>query len=237
MKIKLAVLFLCSVSFVVYGNEENTDFRLFNSTYILKRDDSIVGEIKRTITEDQGKYTFRSETRTTGLIALFYTNTIHEQTTWEMSGEEFKPLHYRYYRDKNGKERIVKIDFDEENQRIITHAEGSHWSMDLAPEIYDKLLYELVIMKRLQKQQVVDKFQIADGGKLKTYTFNHLGTDIINTPIGKLTTVKLERHKSNSDKTLTVWYAIEKDYLPVKVENIDSDGKTVTAIIKQLDFE
>ncbi len=227
------IVLLCFANTAAFATNYNLpDY--FEHLYTLKRDGSTVGEIKRTLKKQGAIYSFRSESRTTGFISLFYKDNIHEQTTWEMDGNDFKPLHYQYQRTRKGKERNIKITFEWENNRIITTAKGSNWTMPLKENIYDKLLYEVVIMQKLQRGEEITEFVVADGGTLKTYYFKNLGEELLETPIGAYQTIKLERHKSSNDKTLTIWYAKELDFIPVKVENIDGEGKTVTAIIKQI---
>ena len=57
---------------------------------------------------------------------------------------------------------------------------------------------------------------------------------MINTPLGDLQTLKLTRHKPNSDVRTTLWCAKDIDYLPVKVEHIEDDGVITVAIINSL---
>ena len=64
--------------------------------------------------------------------------------------------------------------------------------------------------------------------------FEPEGEEIINTPLGKLKTIKLTRHKPNSRRETTLWCALDLHYLPVKVENIEKDDKITVAIIQSL---
>ena len=79
------------------------------------------------------------------------------------------------------------------------------------------------------------RYTIADGGKIKDYNFEILGEETLSTPLGKLDTVKLERHKPNSRRKSTLWCAKKLEFLPVKVENVEKDGRITTALIKSLD--
>ncbi len=209
-------------------------FYEFDTTYTLKREGSVVGEIQRSLLKENGNYRFRSVTKTTGLVSLFYTNDVKEESIWQMINDKIVPIEYDYYRDKNGKIREVNIQFDHNKKTIITEANQSKWNMPLQDEVYDKLLYEVVIMQRLNQKLPINDFKIADGGELKTYSFKTIGEETLSTAIGALRTLKLERHKSNTKQSVSIWYAIDKDYLPVKVENVDKEGKTYTAIINDV---
>jgi len=75
---------------------------------------------------------------------------------------------------------------------------------------------------------------VADGGKIKNYNFEIIGKEIINTPLGKLETIKLVRLKPNSRRKSTLWCAKKLEFLPIKVENIEKDGKITVALINSL---
>lgn len=206
---------------------------LFSSTYNLSRENTLIGEMSRSVRKQDNTYIFLSESKTTGLIALFYKDVMKEESRWRMESSQFIPLTYRYHRSRKKKERQVDIDFDWGNGRIVTNVNGDNWSMPIEENIFDKLLYQIAIMQELKAGKPVSEFKVADGGKIKTYYFKNLGEEILDTPMGEFSTVKLERYKSNNAKKLTFWCAKDLGYLPVKVENIDKEGKTVTAVIKE----
>ena len=77
-------------------------------------------------------------------------------------------------------------------------------------------------------------YMVADGGKTKNYNFEMIGEEIINTPLGKLETIKLVRFKPNSLRKSTLWCAKKLEFLPIKVEKIGKDGKIIVALINSL---
>ena len=79
------------------------------------------------------------------------------------------------------------------------------------------------------------QYTVADGGKTKIYNFEILGEETIKTPLGELETIKLERHRPDSRRKSTLWCARQLEFLPVKVENIETDGKVTIALIQSLD--
>ena len=106
--------------------------------------------------------------------------------------------------------------------------------MQTQANIMDKLLYQLAIMNDLKVGKEQLAYTVADGGQIKIYKFNMLGEELIKTPIGVLHTLKLERQKPNSRRKTTIWCARKLNYLPVKVENIEKDGRKTIAIINSL---
>jgi hypothetical protein len=70
--------------------------------------------------------------------------------------------------------------------------------------------------------------------KIKTYHFDYLGEELIDTPIGRFNTIKISRKKPGKKENNILWCANELNYLPIKVENIDEDGSITTAMIDKL---
>lgn len=207
----------------------------FEADYSLHSMGNKIAKMKRRFTHlNNGEYLYHSETNTTGLLSLFRKDHILERSTWHIDDNRIRPLLYNYEHTGGKKDRSVTIQFDWESNQIINSINGSSWQMPLQPDIMDKLLYQLAIMHDLVQGKKAIKYVIADGGKIKLYNFNLLGEELIETPLGELETLKLERHKPNSRRKTTLWCARELGYLPVKVVNIEKDGRKTTAIIESV---
>ncbi len=210
--------------------------RVFEADYTIHMKGARVARMTRQFTQlEDGAYRYHSETRTTGLISIFRKDRFVETSNWILSDRRMIPRDYYYSHSGGKKERLVNIKFDWENNRITNSVNGKSWKMPTTPNVMDKLLYQLAIMYDLQDGRENLRYTIADGGKIKDYNFEILGEETLTTPLGKLDTVKLERHKPNSRRKSTLWCAKKLEFLPVKVENVEKDGRITTALIKSLD--
>lgn len=183
---------------------------------------------------EDGSYRYRSEASTTGLIALFRDDRIVEESRGRIDGERIRPEFYKYSRTGSKKARDVSVRFDWDRNRVTNLVNGDAWQMKIEPGILDKLLYQFMIMRDLKKDKLPLTYAVADGGKVKTYHFESLGREVIDTPLGRMETVKLSRSKSNSKRELILWCAPELHYLPVKVKDLEEDNDYV-AIIHSID--
>lgn len=191
--------------------------------------------MKRTFTSNgNGEYTYLSETNTAGLLAVFRKDRIIEKSTWHLEGKQLQPLVYSYEHSGGRKDRDVKIHFDWSTRKIINTVNGSSWQMPIQAYIMDKLLYQLAIMQDLKNGEKKISYTVADGGKIKTYDFELVGEETVDTPIGNFHSLKLVRHKPNSKRATTIWCAKELGYLPVKVDNVENSGRRTMAIIESL---
>ena len=190
----------------------------FQAEFLLYTKGMKVARMERKYTRSpDGNYQYRSETETTGLVSLFRNDQILEVTNWILDGDIIKPLHYSYSHTRTKKERKVTIDFDWGKGQITNSVNGESWNMPVKPGILDKLLYQFAIMRDLKQGNYPISYVIADGGKIKTYTFKLIGEERLETPLGEFHTLKLSRDKPNSKRKTTLWCARELGYLPVRV--------------------
>lgn len=207
----------------------------FHAKYNLYLKGVKVAKIERRFSRSSdGAYHYRSETRTTGLISLFRKDRIVEESRGRINDDTIQPIHYKYSRTGSDKAREVAIHFDWDENQVTNRINGDAWEMDTESGMLDKLLYQFVLMRDLKAGKTPLTYTVADGGKTKTYHFESLGRETIETPLGEMETIKLSRRKSNSKREMILWCAPELHYLPVKVKDIEEDGNSV-AIINSLE--
>jgi len=207
----------------------------FHAEYALYIKGIKVAEMERRFSRSgDGHYLYISDTRTTGLFSLIRDDRITEESRGTLNRDTLKPLHYQYSHTGSKKHRKVSIRFDWHNQEVINQVNGSAWKMDLKAGVVDKLLYQYIIMQDLESGKRHLRYEIADGGRTKTYRFEPRGEEVINTPLGKLRTLKLRRNKPNSRRETVLWCAENLHFLPVKVRNVEDDGKVTTAVVQKL---
>ena len=210
----------------------------FEAEYSLYSKDIKAAQVTRRLTRlDDNSYEYRSETKTVGLISLFKKVHIVETSRLTVRERLLRPVYYSYKRTGDRKKRDVSIEFNWQTSKIKHTINGDFWHMPIEPAVMDKLLYQLAIMYDLQNGQTPDSYLIADGGGIKTYRFEKLGEEIIETPLGSFNTVKMLRHKPGSSRRSVFWCAPALEFLPIKVEHTEKDGKRTVAVIKSLSGE
>lgn len=206
--------------------------REFEARYSLYRAGAKVAEMLRVFARlGEDRFSYRSETRTTGLFSLFRKDFIVEQSNWLLQDGQLRPLNYLYQHGGGKKQRNVAVAFDWDAQRITNTINGESWRMPAEPEVMDKLLYQLAIMNDLQQGRSQLAYSIADGGKIKVYNFELHGEEVIDTPLGALRTVKVSRQRPDSRRQTVFWCARQLHFLPVRVENVETDGGRTTVLI------
>jgi len=188
-----------------------------------------IGEMTRTLTAiAPGRYALASEVRTTGLIALFRDDRLHERSEWVQDEDGYRPMEY-YARYTDGrKTKVERITFDWERHRVISVDGDETTVFPLSNGLLDKLMYQVVIRDDLAAGKRDLRYHIVDGDKIKEYVFEVLGEEDVVTPMGRVRAVKIRREDT------VVWCAAVWDYLPVKLEQREED-RTVASYILSLE--
>lgn len=204
----------------------------FSATYSLHTSGLKVGESVRILEKEKaGRYVFRSESRSGGMLALFLDDHVVEKSTWSLSREVMRPLRYVYHQS-GSKTSVQTVHFDWNAKTIENREDKKHWRLRLTPNLLDKLLYQLAIMRDLAAGKRDLAYRIVDGGEIKDYRFKYLGEEALATPLGTARAVKLERRQG--ERATTFWCARRWRYLPVRVDTTSRNGLRITALIERV---
>jgi len=151
---------------------------------------------------------------------------------WDDEKSQVKPLHYVYKRRGVGRNRDAELSFDWDKQIVVNNVQNSSWKMDISQQVQDKLSYQLQLQQDLLDGKSKFVYQIADGGRLKEYAFEIVGEETLDTPLGKVNTVKVKRTRENSDRITFAWLAKDWDYLLVRMQQ-EEKGDTYTITLNK----
>ncbi len=207
----------------------------FSAGFVLKSRGALIGKTQWSlVTRGDRRLVYQSRSATAGIAVLFGKAEITERSEWQRVGETWQPMSYRYVR--TGKKRKqVAVDFDWTSGLAVNTAAGESWSMPVPNGTLDKLGFMLAMMHDLGAGLRALEYPIADGGKLKRYHLQTIGAELLQTPIGLVETLKVERIRADTDRETTFWCAPELGFLPVKMEHKETDGSVITLTIESLE--
>jgi len=185
-----------------------------------------IGEVALTlIDEGGGRYSMRSGVRPSGPVSLIVSVEIDERVVGELEDDIPHPVSYR--RQQTGdKERQVTLAFDWDGQTVSANKDGRETTLALRSRVVDPLSFYLLTMLDLKNGRSPDAYTLVMGNRLKTYQVRRHGEEILETPLGKLATVRIGRQRQGSSRVTAFWYAPDLGFLPVQVANIE-DGEVV----------
>ena len=225
----MALLLCAGINLVALAEEQGIPE--LDVAYEVYRSGMKIANMQRKISRlADGRLLYRSETKVVGLARIFRKDHIIEQSTWRFTDGKLIPELYEYSHTGRKKDRNVSVDFDWEKKQVSNLVNGSTWQMPATEGMLDKLLYQYSIMRDMQAGKSSLRYVVADGGPEKLYVFESLGEEVLDTQLGKLKTIKMVRHFTDSDRQSIFWSAPDLGYLPVKLENIDDGVKTIVTI-------
>jgi len=196
----------------------------FTATFQIMRDSLRLGTNEVTLTvEENGDYRYESHTWPSSWISWLLKEDLRELSRGIMDPAGIRPLFYLYQRSGRRTTRTAELTFDWETSTVVNNVDNSRWKMTIPAGTLDKLSTQLGIMRELQNGATEKTFAVADGGKLKQYAFQAIGTEIVELAAGSFETVKLKRVGDSTQKQTYIWCAPQLHYLPVRILQRNED--------------
>jgi hypothetical protein len=208
----------------------------FTATYTLSKGNITIGNLRRSLAPaEDGNLKFESAMHVTGFVAVFVKDELSESSLWSYRNEQVRPQTYTYSKTGGKKNSQLKFDFDWKNNLVKNTVVGEEWEMSLPPGAQDKISYQLAIMHDLERGKTEFEYPIADKKKFKTYRFKVVVKETLDTPLGTLETIKVERIMASDKKTTVLWCAPGLHYLPVRIEQNEKDGGEFSLLIQSVE--
>lgn len=231
-----AVLVLLSMLACPVSSAEPMRLDRFVASFVLKAFGTTVGRSTwRLVPGDNDQFVWESTSESAGAGALIRDVYVTERSRSELFGQSFRPLLYQYDRHGRNATRSVRVVFAWSDGIVLNTAAGHTWRMSLPAGTFDKLNYLLALMRDLADGKRNMQYTIADGGRLKRYDLRAIGTETLETSIGALETLKIQRTRQRDEGHATLWCAPALGYLPVKLEQRDGDGRLVSMYIESIE--
>jgi hypothetical protein len=164
-----------------------------------------------------GTYTYIAHTQPGMLAGLFSRHEVIEESQGYYHQGAITP-HLYTYKDRTEDSENSEVRFDWRQHNAATTSQGITWSQTIPATTQDKLSQQLQVRIHLaQGEQQID-YQVADGGKLKTYHFQVDGKEIIESSYGTYQCLRVKRSKASGASDYTIWFAAELGFLPIKIE-------------------
>lgn len=193
--------------------------------------------LKLRLQQGEGSDNFRisATTRARGLARLFMSGEPFEQAKFSYTNDRVVSQTYRLESGKKSGEDNGSITFDWKNMIAASVYEGT--AADLAlpdSDIYDRISADVVVIMDLRNGRQPRNMRVAEKNQLRDYGFTFEGEATIETPAGTFDTVRYLRQRSGSSRSTRIWYASDKGFLPVRMEQLKNGKTAVTSEAKSV---
>ena len=160
---------------------------------------------------------------------------LEQASEFIIDGKRVVPLNYSY--QLSGVSRASHAIFFNWNAEVALSTEGDEsWQLPLKEGVMDQLSYQVAIRQALidnTEDETSFSFEIIDGDAIEIQEYRLVGEEITSTPLGELSTLKLEQVREASDERVTeIWLALEWDFLLTRIEQLNSSGLRISLKLK-----
>jgi len=208
----------------------------FYAEYALRTSGMTVARSELSLTPAaDGRFVYELRVALAGIVSLFRDDKTVERSEWRYrAGDRLQPLDYRYRRT-GAEPNDVSIAFDWEERVAHNTIRGESATVPLSVGTLDKLSYLLALMRDLEQGKREVRYRIVEGGAITTYRLRAVGRERLDTALGALDTIKVQRVGEDGEVDLTLWCALGYRFLPVKLLHRQEDGRLLSVFIESVD--
>ena len=189
------------------------------------------GDAVETLEHDGKTYSVVSEARGRGILAPI--GILNKRTSrGRITPQGLRPDEYR---DERPFGWVASVKFDWDAKTITQGRKGKSETLQMPPGAQDPLSLAYTFAFYPPKEKQFDIVR-ADGRGLTPFRFNVVGNEKLATPLGEMQTLHIEKVRDGpGDKATDIWFATDRDFLPVRVLVVDTDGARADQIVTRID--
>jgi hypothetical protein len=206
------------------------------ASYDVFKDGLAVAVVQETFEKNGATYRIVSESNPAGLLALFVRTKITIHSSGAVTPAGLRPEQFDYGRlDDSSKN--VSAAFDWQGGRLHMTFDGRNESIALPQGTQDRvsLMYQFMFLPAEKFGDLA--FHMTNGKKIEPYRYHLAGTERIDTPLGKLNTLRLVKQREPGDNAVEVWLAPDRNFFPVRLLILENDGSRFEQVITRLEFQ
>lgn len=204
--------------------------------YELTQNGELLGTVvEKFISDETGKYHIESVTKGIGLYALFGDRVVISEGN--ISPEGLKPKHLEVHQGNNQSKGAI-VDFDWENQILITRYKGAEIKENIENKTQDLISYLYQLNFENYDASIIE-FSAATGKKYKKYQFKIVDKKVI-LPLGdiNLETIFMQSIAEKDGKPETQIWLNNKSYkLPIRIRYQEKNGSTLEQNLVQANID
>ena len=184
--------------------------------------------------KNQDEYIFEVSSSTAGIFKV-KKDIRNEISKFRKTSENVLPQKYSFSRVKKDSNEKYETFINSNNNTSKTIIRKDNKVETIThPQIInvqDRLTVQLDYINRMKTADFNQIYTVIDKGKVREYTFSIYATEDIDTIFGNTSTVVVKRTIKNNKRSTLTWYALDYDFVPVKIEQYRKDKLKFTAII------
>lgn len=230
MRLIVATVLLFSGFNLAVASELPTPVKSFTYQFSMLRNNSKLGVAELTFKPiSANTWQFASESKGTEGLAQVARASASDTSVLVLKNGQFELKSNRVQTKVAFSTRIKTTQLSADGKTYQYHDNKGDKSVAYRPGAWDQHSLTIALMADLiQKKKSPYVFQVVNRNKIEPYTFKVISTQVLDTAIGKLNTVRIDRVRTDGiNKKTQIWFAIDKNYAPVLVNQSNEQGDEI----------
>lgn len=165
---------------------------------------------------------------------LFFS--VKEKSVFEVGQNAVvKAISYQHMRSGVSKRHNTDLQFDWQANQVRDLLIKKHKPLNVDFPSYDKLSYQPQFRLDLLSKPLARRYEyrLASSKRVKLYTYDFVVEETIDTPLGKLRTLKFQRESGSKKRKTVIWFAKDWDYLVARIDHVKAPGSKPDRLLIQ----
>jgi hypothetical protein len=150
-----------------------------------------------------------------------------------INSDSISPLKYEYIRERKDKKDYIVTIFNGDSG-VYTIDNGIKKEHHQVANILDRLSVQIAYQEDLKNGTFESTYTVLDKGRLRKYNYTIHSDDVIDTVFGETNTIVIKRVIENNKRSTLAWYAVDHDFIPVKIEQYRKKSLKFTVYLDKI---
>ena len=200
--------------------------------YSLYKGEILFGKSSYVLSKINQNYFFEIKSSTDGIFKMKKDERM-ESSNYIINNNKINPITYVYSRKKKDKEEELITNF-RRNSTAVTIDNGNTKEHSNTKDNLDRLSVQIAFQKDMKKGVFESKYKVIDKGRSRIYKYKIHSDGVIDTIFGKTNTIVIRRIIENNKRSTLTWYAVDHNYIPVKIEQYRKDTLKFTVYLDEI---
>jgi hypothetical protein len=220
------------------GGYSHDSLKPYQARYAIYRNGKLTGKMELNLLQRGERWMIRSSGSGTHGLARILAVRDNEEVSGRLQDGRFRPEWYTRHTRFAGIDDRWRVEFDWKARRVsIAHDKDEPLLLDMVEDSLDPLTLKLEMRQRLRQGDLPLHFQMVEEDEIDEQNFRLLPREWMETSLGCLLTVPVEKIRHNSKRFTRAWHAPDLDFIEVRIEHGKTGGNHMELRITELSFD
>ena len=226
---KCIIFILCFATSAVFSEE----LVISKYEYGLYKGNIYFGVSEQKLIKNGSNYRFDIKSNSAGIFKLKKDDRL-ETSIFSRNNNMIIPVSYKFKKEKRTNSQLIETVFDPKNNYAYTIEDEKKQEHIDIPYSLDRLSVQIDFQEKMKIGIFEYDYNIIDKGRLRKYSFRTHSDDVIDTIFGETNTIVIRKSIENNKRSTLTWYAIDYDFIPVKIEQYRKKSLKFSVILNKV---